>query len=238
MTAPSEKDFVTAHDIRTRDIVNDASSKMIDYVNPCPGMKGTDIVWQACSKCSGTGIITVFNHIDNGRCFGCAGVGKTGRKVSNIRAAERRRVNKNNKKWESVIENSADMALGELLKDYHDGLRRADAARKLDEACRIGNDIEEKYWPGDKLDVQASITNSYTFERQSWSGYGTETVAAIEFAIDSNGVNCVWYSSSKRAMELVKSVSKSGTLTATAKDIQLRRSEGTSRLVITRVKFV
>lgn len=54
------------------------------------GAKGTDLVWETCGRCGGTGILPEFHHIHDGVCFDCDGrKGRTIR-VSSIKARERR----------------------------------------------------------------------------------------------------------------------------------------------------
>lgn len=79
----------------------------IEYVDPCPGKKGDDVVWEPCWKCGGTGYIHGFEHVENGRCFACYSSSRLGlmeRKVRNIRASEKRRVTEHNKAMDAMRE--------------------------------------------------------------------------------------------------------------------------------------
>lgn len=79
----------------------------VEYVDPCPGMKGDDTVVEDCGKCLGSGQVSYGNvtfakntghgSVEARWCFDCNGTGKYVRKVKNIRSAERRRVNEQNK---------------------------------------------------------------------------------------------------------------------------------------------
>lgn len=72
----------------------------IEYVDPCPGMKGDDVITSTCTKCAGTGTVDYGNvtvsrniggHNVNDRwCFDCGGNGDLKRTVKNMRAAARR----------------------------------------------------------------------------------------------------------------------------------------------------
>lgn len=100
----------------------------VEYVDPCPGMKGDDEVVSECGKCLGTGEVNYGNvtfvvHDRKGNfvgsrrtCFDCGGSGKYVRKVKNIRAAERRRVNEQNKANTRAAE--AKVAVGAWAAQY------------------------------------------------------------------------------------------------------------------------
>lgn len=67
-----------------------------DYVDPFPGRKGSDRVYETCGKCAGTGVVSWGNvtFVAQGRedrhCFDCNGKGETSRLVSSVRATARR----------------------------------------------------------------------------------------------------------------------------------------------------
>lgn len=67
------------------------------YVEPFPGRKGSERVFEPCGKCSGSGVVSWGNvtFVSQGRedrhCFDCGGSGKTSRLVSSARATARRR---------------------------------------------------------------------------------------------------------------------------------------------------
>lgn len=70
------------------------------YVDPFPGRKGSERVYETCWKCDGAGSVSWgvnLSAVVNGRevpkvCFDCNGVGQTSRLVSSARATERARV--------------------------------------------------------------------------------------------------------------------------------------------------
>lgn len=93
----------------------------LTYTDPCPGKKGEDRIVLECAKCSGTGSVEWGVDVDgavkvrdvDGKvktaiipkvCFDCLGTGEWVRKVKNIRAAERRRVNEHNKMIDAAAE--------------------------------------------------------------------------------------------------------------------------------------
>ena len=56
------------------------------YVDPHPGLKGTDKVPVACSRCvNRSGYIRAFAHVQGGICFRCQGTGSEHISVSTIR---------------------------------------------------------------------------------------------------------------------------------------------------------
>lgn len=77
------------------------TTRKIEYVDPCPGMKGTDVITETCTKCGGTGFIQAFTHVYAGECFDCNGHGNHQTTVKSIRGAEHRRVNDHNKAVEA-----------------------------------------------------------------------------------------------------------------------------------------
>lgn len=107
ITAPAE--------VRTSAPNDEESTQYRVYVDPYPGRKGDDIITTPCGKCSGTGSVSWGVDVDGavsevdatGKvvrvrtvpqvCFDCNGVGQHKRKVKNLRAAERRAVNRYNK---------------------------------------------------------------------------------------------------------------------------------------------
>lgn len=111
------------------------TTSTVEYVDPCPGMKGTDEVVSECGKCLGTGEVNYGNVTfavtdRSGRvvgtrrtCFDCNGTGKHVRLVKNIRTAERRRVREAN----AIAQKAAD------AKVRRDGwaLAHADLAERL-----------------------------------------------------------------------------------------------------------
>lgn len=74
------------------------------YVDPYPGMKGTDRVHVPCRKCGGDGLyhgptnaIWKYKGLDNPWCFECGGSGNGSIKVSSARAAARAAANRSRK---------------------------------------------------------------------------------------------------------------------------------------------
>lgn len=96
---PSPLDRIVAQD-RT---ATDPTPAAREYVDPCPGMKGEDVITSECGRCFGQGVVNYGNvqlakHLSNGAvvkdryCFECGGSGTISRKVKNIRAAARREI--------------------------------------------------------------------------------------------------------------------------------------------------
>lgn len=73
-----------------------------NYVDPHPDLKGTDRVVLECGNCAGTGLYegrsnvkfatATVGGLETTGCFACMGHGKVSRRVSSIRASERRQV--------------------------------------------------------------------------------------------------------------------------------------------------
>jgi len=121
------------------------------YVDPFPGRKGSDRVYETCWKCGGSGVVSWGNvtFVAQGRedrhCFECNGSGKTSRLVSSARATARRQAKEAARQAE--LAEAARVARQEWLSNgYGDlleaietaisGLRHGDPIRRQAEAAR------------------------------------------------------------------------------------------------------
>lgn len=121
------------------------------YVDPFPGRKGSDRVYETCGKCAGSGVVSWGNvtFVAQGRedrhCFDCNGSGKTSRLVSSARATARRQAQEAAKlaaEAEAAREARAQWlasGYGDLLEAIEEalrGLRDGDPIRRQALAAR------------------------------------------------------------------------------------------------------
>jgi hypothetical protein len=121
------------------------------YVDPFPGRKGSDRVYETCGKCSGTGVVSWGNvtFVAQGRedrhCFDCNGSGRTSRLVSSARATARREAQRQADAAKAAAEATAQRqewlaaGYGDLLEAVEtaiSGLRHGDPIRRQAEAAR------------------------------------------------------------------------------------------------------
>lgn len=168
------------------------------YTDPHPGMAASDRVPVNCDRCGGTGRV-VFEWVDGGRCWGCFGTGKSTISVATAR------------KW----------AKGEAyVAEYNDQIKaywaefeavQAKAAAEAEfaaayEAAHIENarlatlNQGTVGQPGERVrNLVATITVVASFEKPSFSGYGTElhrlVTATLEdgrVVVMSGTANALW----------------------------------------------
>lgn len=105
------------------------------YVEPYPGRKGTERVYEDCGRCLGTGVYdgpsaakfyTSAVGYETTGCFSCWGEGRTSRLVSSARGTARRRARQEANREAYLAEN------GERLR--REAEERAEAERKAEEA--------------------------------------------------------------------------------------------------------
>jgi hypothetical protein len=123
----------------------------IAYVDPFPGRKGSERIYETCPKCSGSGVVNWGNvtFVARGRedrhCFDCGGTGKTSALVSSLRATARRRAKVDAEAaaaWaagEALRESWKAAGYGELLAELEtalQGLRHGDPLRRAVETAR------------------------------------------------------------------------------------------------------
>ncbi len=123
----------------------------VSYVDPFPGRKGSDRVFDECSKCSGTGVVSwgnvtfVAQGYEDRHCFDCGGSGKISRLVSSARATARRRAQEAARQADeqaaAVVARRdwIQKGYGELLKAVEltiANLRDGDPLRRQAEAAR------------------------------------------------------------------------------------------------------
>lgn len=232
-----QANFINRVDERAKELRDGAEATRAEYVDPRPGKKGTDEEVYDCAKCAGKGYIPIYSFNAGGECFDCHGAGTFTRLVRNIRSQERRLVNKANKDADRIIRDAEKLALDDVLREYADLVYSERRHAKHVDACTTRDELEEAFTKGDKINESATITDSYSFDRESYNGFDMERCAVIVFTL-SNGTELVWYSTGNSAFGLLDEEKDTiGELTATVKKVQLRDRDGSARVVVTRVKF-
>lgn len=137
------------------------------YVDPFPGRKGSDRVYETCAKCAGSGVVSWGNvtFVAQGRedrhCFDCNGSGKYSFLVSSARATARRRVKADTLAAAQAADAAADRrnweakGYGDLLATLEDAirdLRVGDPIRRQAEAAREGINL----YAATEADAQAA----------------------------------------------------------------------------------
>lgn len=120
------------------------------YVDPHPGLKGTDRVQTPCGRCvNQSGYIRAFAHVQGGICFECNGAGTVGITVNTVRrwakqdaysdefGAEIRAI----QEW-LAAESNAKMAQAQFAADWDDA--HAEAARRAAVVQGFVGEVDEK----------------------------------------------------------------------------------------------
>lgn len=163
------------------------------YVDPYPGMKGTDRITtrDICTRCGGTGIFVWWNSMGEcrGTCFLCCGE----RTVVHSRAVSTlRREAKVDAIWREH---------GDTLRAETAAKMRAEEAATL--AANFARDWDDAHAEqdrrnalvtgfagaiGDKIDATGVVTVATSFEVPSFSGYGTDLKALVVITLDDGRV--------------------------------------------------
>lgn len=202
-----------------------------------------------CPRCDGKGVYIigvcngqpVLSPVDSGVCFKCGGTGKEWGKWKEYtpeyeaKLEERRR--KRAEKREAELEEARKAREAELETE-----RKAEEERLKAEAERIAAEKAKSNFVGaigDKIDIIADYIASYSYERPSYAGYGTETVNIYIFE-DMDGNKLVWKTSAllgfwndKDEWVTLKSICRV-TLKGTIKDHSIYKDE--KQTILTRCK--
>ena len=141
------------------------------YVDPHPGLKGTDKVQVPCGRCvNKTGYIRAFAHVEGGICFECRGAGTVGINVSTVR------------KWAKSDAYCTEFAaeIAAHRQSLRDAEIAANAARELAQAWDDAHAEQARLasltqgfigQPGEKVTVEATIKVAKYIEAQQhgWS---------------------------------------------------------------------
>lgn len=159
---------------------------------------GPDTYAQECTRCNGRGTFGP-KHVADGVCFGCNGTGheatytlaeltkRANRAAASKRAYDRKRAAAEAASLADAARIDAERAEAAafaaeahaLWIEENAGVIEADHAAALEENARFdGQHIAAA--PGEKFTLSGVVTKAFTFERDSYSGYGTEYVALIE----------------------------------------------------------
>lgn len=163
------------------------------YVDPYPGMKGSDRITtrDTCSRCGGTGIFVWWTSVGEARgtCFLCFGAGTVdhSRAVSTLRR---------------------EVKVDAIWREHGDQLRAETAAKQAEEDARAAAANYARDWDeahaeqarrdamvvgfagdiGDKIDGTGVVDVATTFETESYSGYGTDLKALVVVTLDDGHV--------------------------------------------------
>lgn len=208
------------------------------YVDPYPGMKGTDRITtrDTCSRCGGTGIFVWWNSMGEcrGTCFLCFGVGTVdhSRAVSTLRREARQdavwREHGEMLRAETAAKMAAEAAAVEaaqFAQAWDDAHAEQDRRNALVQGF-VG-DI------GDKIDATGTVTVATTFEVPSFSGYGTDLKALVVVTLDDGHV--VKCTGTGRTLYRGGHTGDRVRVTGTVKD--LRPYRGQDQTILTRAKL-
>lgn len=94
--------------------------EMQKYVDPFPGMEETAKVEERCGRCGGSGVLSMYFHIEQGRCFGCGGAGRWETEIRVLRNRERRRVARINAqiRKDAELKERADQHVKKFSKEF------------------------------------------------------------------------------------------------------------------------
>lgn len=174
-----------------------------EYVDPCPGMKGTDRITKCCGKCDGTGVYDApsscsWNRrtadgiiVGNTWCFACNGAGTYTVLVSSERAKAHRSVREDNKRA-AALRNDAvatatqreDARLAPLWEAAAESVAEDQAAAAYTEGERF-------------VALDASVARIFTVDGL----YGESLGVVFD---DGHGVELTWFTTAKVAYTLAK----------------------------------
>ena len=140
-------------------LIQSAADWHVFYVDPHPGMKGSERIVQSCGKCAGSGLYTAPTYITDGSgrpyCFDCRGTGTLSRLVSSARATARAHAKAHAEHVDTVNAITARRASFEL---EHPGLR--DQITDAHLSLRAGNPLRERI--GQILETLESYVGALT----------------------------------------------------------------------------
>lgn len=149
-----------------------------------------------CPRCSGVGIYYIGtvngrpqpSWVDEGICFQCGGSGKVIGKWKEYTPEYEAKLEaqraKRRAKAEAELE--AKRAEEEAKRAEEEARKEADEKAKAEEEAKRKAISQYVGTAGDKLDITATYDHSAWYERQSFRGYGTETVY-LHFFRDEHG---------------------------------------------------
>lgn len=179
------------------------------YVDPVPGLKGTDKVWRNCWKCEGSGKYYGVNYqsgnrVSLGECYSCNGQGGKHILASSIRAAEKKSIKQHNDNIDNKI-NNIEKKVVQTLENEKQNIReenKQEVSRQIEQA--MIEDLSKVYPMGEKVkDKNVKITRISEYQVDDMYDYygGTKTMRAINFDT-GDGYDFVWHTSSDKAWEV------------------------------------
>lgn len=164
-----------------------------------------------CTRCTGYGlyIVGVENgrlkptHVDSGVCWKCGGTGKQWGKWKEYtpeyeaKLEEKRR--KRREKYEA--EHAEEIAARKAEQERKEAERKAEEERKAREEAERKAKSQHVGNVGERIELEVTYEGTATFERPSFRGFGTETVA-IHRLRDDKGDLLVWKTTSALGVEI------------------------------------
>lgn len=184
----------------TRVRYNGRDYTVTSYVDPYPGRNGLDKIpfRETCSRCGGTGIFRWWNAMGEcrGTCFLCLGA----RYVVHERAV---RTLRREAKIDAVWREYGDELRAEAAAAAREAAAADEARRAAEAAEKFAADWDAAHAEqarrnalvsgfvaniDDKVDAVGTVDVATTFVRQSFRGYGTDTVALVVVTLDDGHV--------------------------------------------------
>ena len=136
--------------------------------------------------------------VDNGVCWKCGGAGKVWEIVKEYTPEHMAKLEKARAKRaaKAAAENAAREAEIEAERKEREEREAAEKAVRLAEYQKKVDDAARSHYVGtvgEKIEFTAIVKRSFSYERPSYYGYGTELCFVHEF-VDENGNVFVWYS--------------------------------------------
>lgn len=210
------------------------------YTDPEPGRKGSDIITEDCGYCAGTGVYSgpsgytfytpAVGTTDKG-CFHCMGTGHYNRKVSSIRASERRRVKNANQR-------AASAADWEATREAREAQEKADALEEAyAENARL-NTLSQGFWGevGEVVvELTATATKSTTYEGYNYAT-GAEELKGLVIFTNRFGQPAIYFTTTTNAAKYEEG--KSYNIKVTVKKHGKDRDDEADQTTITKVTKV
>jgi hypothetical protein len=154
------------------------------YIDPRPGMKGTDTITEPCDRCGGRGHMKEYAHVSGGVCFECNGSGQQITKVCTLRARTRRHA-KAEARW------LAEAAQREQnITDYNYRAWLAAETAHHAEQARLTTLVQGFVaTPGVKVtDLAGTVTVSYNYDTTNYATGRAETGNLLIITLDDGKV--------------------------------------------------
>lgn len=186
--------------------------RVVVYVDPFPGRKGSDRIYEECAKCSGRGVVNYGNvtfrahGVEDRHCFDCGGSGQTSALVSSLRSTARRQAKAQTLRNAEAADFAAEAPAREAakLEADHEAALRVEAARAAKPKGFLGTEGERVR----NLNAQVAMIRS--FESQNYQTGAPELKYLVKF--DVLGRTAVWFTGNPGSLEEGQFVSLTGTV--------------------------